>query len=79
MTGKTTRFCDVGLNLHTKLTICLLLLSDQSGEYVAKQYGLPQVSVYIERIENIYHFEYPLETHFQLFFGNIWKKKENYI
>lgn len=29
---ETTRVCDVGINLHTKLVFCLLLSTDQSGE-----------------------------------------------
>lgn len=43
---ETTKFCDVGKNLHTELAISLLSTSDQSDQCVARYCGLLQVSAY---------------------------------
>lgn len=78
---ETTIFCDVGINLHTKLAICLLLSTNQSGEWVAKYCGLLQVSVYTKRIENIYHFELSFGNSFWMIFQNLWnyRNMDNYV
>lgn len=57
-----TGFCDVGITLHNKLAICLLLLIDQSGEWITRHWRLLQVNT--KRIEDICMY------HFELSFGN---------
>lgn len=71
---ETTRFCDVGIHLHTKLAICLLLSADQSVEWVARHCGLLRVLLYTIRIENIYYFELSFGNSFSIIFQNLWNK-----
>ena len=72
---ETTRFCDVGIK-HTKLAICLPLLTNQSIEWVARHCGLLQVLLYTIRIENIYYFELSFGNSFSIIFQNLWNKYE---
>lgn len=67
---ETTRFCNVDINLRTQLAIYLHLLTNQSGEYVAKHCGLLQVSMFTKRIGNMYHFELIFGNSFSIIFQN---------
>lgn len=61
--------------MHSKLPFCLLFLTDQLGERVARHCGLLPVSVNAKRIEDYTStiLNCPFKNLFQFFFSEKWE------